>query len=336
MRKCFLHIGTHKTGTTAIQVQLNSNRRQLAEHGFLYPKTGIPSPFAGHHNIAWEVRGDRRFTPGLGTVDDLFSEIGKSDHDVILSSEDFECAADNLGSFISRLEQQELKVEVIIYFRDQVSYLQTLYLGLISHQRYDRTFGEFLSEAVEHRVVRWHEWIFVFDYRVLLSQLPPTSTIIARPFRPQISVVSDFASVLGLSPSDVNMDPNFRANAQEPISLAIAGLYRNRMGRNIKRDCKQTTLAIARAFDGADIALGITNKRRLIDAFEASNHWMDERYGMPMLAGMGQDVSGPAPAPGSGLDLEAVFSTATLKLIDELCRLETRRKWRVFGWGRRP
>jgi hypothetical protein len=204
---------------------------------------------------------------------------------------------------------------------------------LISHQRYDRTFGEFLSEAVEHRVVRWHEWIFVFDYRVLLSQLPPTSTIIARPFRPQISVVSDFASVLGLSPSDVNMDPNFRANAQEPISLAIAGLYRNRMGRNIKRDCKQTTLAIARAFDGADIALGITNKRRLIDAFEASNHWMDERYGMPMLAGMGQDVSGPAPAPGSGLDLEAVFSTATLKLIDELCRLETRRKWRVFGWG---
>jgi hypothetical protein len=60
-------------------------------------KNGIHSPFAGHHNIAWELCGDRRFRPDLGTIDDFFSEIDKSDRNVILSSEDFESATDIEG-----------------------------------------------------------------------------------------------------------------------------------------------------------------------------------------------------------------------------------------------
>ena len=156
MRKCFLHIGTHKTGTTAIQIQLNNNRAQLAEHGFLYPKTGIPDRLTGHHNIAWQLRGDRRFAPNLGTLDDLFVEIDEFDHHVILSSEDFECAVGNLGDFIGRLEQHGCKVAVVVYLRDQLSYCRSLYLELTNH-KYHRTFSDFLSELIEHRMVRWQE-----------------------------------------------------------------------------------------------------------------------------------------------------------------------------------
>jgi hypothetical protein len=335
MRKCFLHIGTHKTGTTAIQIQLNNNRPRLAEYGFFYPKIGIPSPFAGHHNIAWELCGDRRFKPNLGTVDDLFSELDKSDRNVILSSEDFECATDNLGSFIAGLEHRDFEVEVIIYFRDQASYLRTLYLGLTSHQQYPRTYGEYLSEVMEYRAIRWREWVYMFDYRALLSRLPPATRIVARPFRPQSSVVGDFVSILGLTPLDLNMDPDFRANAQEPISLAVAGLYRSRTGRNVRKYYKQTMREISRTFDNGKVDLGIASRRRLIDAFESSNRWMNERYEIPMPAGAERDTVGPAPSSNFWLDLEAVFSSATLRLIDTLCEAESRRSWSILWDPRR-
>ena len=176
---------------------------------------------------AWQLRGDRRFRPELGTFDDLLLEIDKSHHDVILSSEDFECAADNLGSFISGLEQHGLKVEVIVYIRDQLSYARSLYLEMTKHGD-DRTFSEFLSEVVEHHVIRWHDWVFRFNYCVLLSQLPPATTVIARPFSRMTSVINDFASISHLSPADLEMDPDYeptnsdRSARQSPRSTAIA------------------------------------------------------------------------------------------------------------------
>jgi hypothetical protein len=335
MRKCFLHIGTHKTGTTAIQMQLNNNRTQLAEHGFLYPKAGIASPFAGHHNIAWELRGDRRFRPDLGVIDDLFSEIDKSDHNVILSSEDFECTADNLGSLITRLKHRDFEVEVIIYFRDQVSYLRTLYLGLAAHQEYSRTYSEYLSEVIERREIRWREWVFMFDYRALLNQLPPATKIIVKPFRPQSSVVGDFASILGLTAANLNMDPNFRANAHGSISLALAGLYRSRTGRNVKKYYKQTMQEISRTFDGAEVDLSAASRRRVMDAFADSNRWMNERYDVQIPAGASEDIAGPAPLSNSWLDLEAVFSSTTLSLIDSFRETESRHSWSIFWHPRR-
>jgi hypothetical protein len=54
-----------------------------------------------------------------------------------------------------------------------------------------------------------------------------------------------------------------------------------------------------------------------------------------MPAGPDGDVVGPAPASHSWLDLEAVFSDATLGLIDTLCEAESRRSWSIFFNPRR-
>jgi len=184
-------------------------------------------------------------------------------------------------------------------------------------------------------MVRWQESVFAFDYRVLLDQLPSAATIIARPFCRETSVIGDFVSILGLSPADVKMDPEFRINTRGAISVALAALYRNRTGRNLEKDCAATMQAVARAFDSADIDLGVSGKQRLIAAVETSNRWMDARFGMPMLTDMVREVGSPASTTRSGLDLEAVFSTATLSLIDELCRSESRPSWWTFGFRRR-
>jgi hypothetical protein len=92
---------------------------------------------------------------------------------------------------------------------------------------------------------------------------------------------------------------------------------------------------ISRTFDNGKVDLGIASKRRLIDAFADSNRWLNERYEIPMPVGPDGDIVSPAPASNSWLDLETVFSTATLGLIDTLCQAESRRSWSTFCDPRR-
>ena len=112
-------------------------------------------------------------------------------------------------------------------------------------------------------------------------------------------------------------------------------IYRNRTGRNVRKHYKQTMQEISRTFDNGKVDLGIASKRRLIDAFADSNRWMNERYEIPMPVSPDGDIVSPAPASSSWLDLEAVFSTATLNLIDTLCEAESRRSWSIFYDPRR-
>ena len=86
-----LHTGLHKTGTTALQSFLSTAAEELSTRGLLYPMAGRPPDFPdGHHNIAWQLGGDRRFRSSAGTLDDVASEISAFPGDAILSSEDFE------------------------------------------------------------------------------------------------------------------------------------------------------------------------------------------------------------------------------------------------------
>jgi hypothetical protein len=107
MRTTYIHIGTHKTGTTSIQWALNRHREALERRGFLYPRAGVPAEHDGHHNIGWELYGGAAFRAEHGSTDDLLEEIRASERDVVLSSELFGVAAHNparFTSFISRLK----------------------------------------------------------------------------------------------------------------------------------------------------------------------------------------------------------------------------------------
>lgn len=61
-KSIYIHIGPHKTGTTTLQFSLFLNKDKLKKNGILYPDSGIISAkLPGHHNLAWEILGDKRF-----------------------------------------------------------------------------------------------------------------------------------------------------------------------------------------------------------------------------------------------------------------------------------
>ena len=90
-RQFIIHVGIHKTGTSAIQKTLHVNRNNLLEAGWLYP-TSCQFADHSHHKLSfdlWNVKNDDRILDDLPTLKTLEDEIIKIDPalGVIVSSE---------------------------------------------------------------------------------------------------------------------------------------------------------------------------------------------------------------------------------------------------------
>jgi hypothetical protein len=115
MKKLVLHVGFHKTGTTALQYTLSSNRQALLEQGVIYPKT---RRFRAHHEFAWSI-GDRGWgwkelggvKAGPKPAERLFKLLQKSDLDAVVSSEFLsELSKDQIKVLVERIKPRDLRV----------------------------------------------------------------------------------------------------------------------------------------------------------------------------------------------------------------------------------
>jgi hypothetical protein len=134
---CYVHVGTPKTGTTAIQTVASGSAPALAAGGVLYPRSGIY--IAGHHNLVFELMGDDRFAAGAGTWSDLRDEVRGSDAArLCLSSEAFaflhERRAD-LERMREMIRGLGYTPVIVLYVRPQAEYLESLFAELAKHRQ---------------------------------------------------------------------------------------------------------------------------------------------------------------------------------------------------------
>ena len=141
MKKIYLHIGYHKTGTTAIQALLTYNETFLNKKKALYPvncriannvKSGGPQIYA-HHLLPKYILSDAQ-----NELEDLIAEINKSKAEtIILSSEvfcqEFRTNEDNFVKLKSLFRDFELKI--IIYLRPQEDLFESVYNQLIKDSK---------------------------------------------------------------------------------------------------------------------------------------------------------------------------------------------------------
>jgi hypothetical protein len=191
MQHLILHIGRHKTGTTALQYCFSCNEGPLAAAEIYYPRTGID--WVAHHRIAARISGqtDPSFDPA---EDDLLSELldeirncGKQH--ILVSSEGFQ----SCDPAIVKRAFQNFSISVVVYIRDQLSYLQSSYLQSIHAEKYAGSIEEYERDR------------FFCDYSRFLSSWEnsiPMERIITRVFSKDSlvsgDVVADFFNyVLG-------------------------------------------------------------------------------------------------------------------------------------------
>ncbi len=136
----FIHIGTHKTGTTSIQFFMERNRDLLKKKNILYPLAGIPheSNLFGHHELAWSFyKGHDENQPENDQWTRLKTEIKLAGSQrIVLSTEDFYNPQFNIASMKKELAGMEVKI--IVYLRNYIGFLRALYFEGIKKQLFIR------------------------------------------------------------------------------------------------------------------------------------------------------------------------------------------------------
>jgi len=135
-RRLLIHIGPHKTGTSAIQKTLRYARDRLAKNGIVY--NDLQDHPGGIHRLA-----DLASTSKFDQAQPLLDDINKSSGLTILSSENFtRLNPGQVRQLIDRLDADDLRV--VYYLRNPLNRLPSDWKELIKHG-YGHSFGEWLA-----------------------------------------------------------------------------------------------------------------------------------------------------------------------------------------------
>ena len=270
----FLHIGTNKTGTTAIQRFFNTQRDALKKHGVLYPTTACKG--TAHHalGIALGFGHDKKRTIGTQKAElqvlkkALKTEIEQSaPHTVLISAENFFGVPNSIEpvkAFFS-----DFDVRIVVYLRRhdywwESAYNQSVKMvkkpawnpGLEAYIRYSQkqhsNFGCYRT-LVE-------QWTNVFGQ----------SNIIVRPYEQQQNqpnIITDFLSAIGQAPlaQQFNIQPD-RPNESLPFfTLSLIDIYKR---ANVDPEIRANLIKHAMSLAGNDERSSMCSpalRRRLVD-----------------------------------------------------------------------
>lgn len=237
MRKIIIHCGLHKTGTTALQLALFNNRKKLAAQGYVYPEIGIPKNHHGHHNLAWQLSRDRRFRGHYGDFKSLFSYFEGVGNNIVLSSEDFECSLLHplrWKKIQEEIESQGLKMVFVIYLRNHINYLESLYAELLKAGAGDE-YELFAGRVIANKRYWHNESEFVFDYTGIANSLGGLRNVetVFRNYDNLVdgNVVNDFCDAIGVNCSAFKYSLNVgQINKRPPLDVLLKLFFKNRSG----------------------------------------------------------------------------------------------------------
>ena len=205
----------------------------------MYPSAGLDT---AHHNVAWELGGDRRFNPAATTVASVLAEVAAFDGDAILSSEDFESVLHRpqaLAPLLDPLRRRGREICVVVYLREPVGYRESLYVELIEHGL-DVPFAAVRDEIEATGALRWRDWVFHFDAEAVeraLRALPDTRVVIRRFEQAAAgSPVCDLLTVMDQPAALLGEAAFARANARVGAEVILGMFCAARLARALTAD----------------------------------------------------------------------------------------------------
>ncbi len=322
---CFLHVGTHKTGTTSLQTALAANERVFAEGGLHVPRAGRVDAWSGHHNLAWELNEDRRFDVTHGTLADALDEIAQRRAPrVCLTSEDFEylhVRPHGLRLLADGLRGIGYQPVVVVYLRPQADYAESLYAELVKHGL-SLSFAAFLNAVIANGEFRFrHDWCFTFDYDRLLDDFAAVfgaERIIARRYESgDIDTVSDFLTLIGAGmprPGGREQQPR-RLNAGMRFADVLQRFESNARSRSGSE--RVPAIPRVRRIGGRFDPVHLEEAGRIVNRFNAGNKRVAARYGALVPCVSGRDLVADVAA-ATGIDPASRYRK---RLVDVYARM---------------
>lgn len=182
MSHLILHIGLHKTGTTALQNHCFACSDDLAQLGLIYPRltsAAHPAGVAGHHGLTLNLaRHFPQYLPEGGALAawaQIVANHGASPRHVLISSEEFSRGRRGFRVDMAQLGQIARafgQITVACVLRDQVSFLQSVYLEATKGGRH-LNISALIAAACQKNDAEgvWVDWNPLYDH--LLTGFAP-------------------------------------------------------------------------------------------------------------------------------------------------------------------
>jgi hypothetical protein len=337
-RTIYLHAGTHKTGSTSIQVFLTENEATLAAGGIFIPRTGRPihqwgTDRAGHHNIGWELSGLGAFRAEDGTFERLLEEISASRAPVVvLTSEEFEyihAKPEVLRTVAEGFRGIGYATKIVVYLRAQAAYMQSTYVeGAKAGYLYGMDYARLMREIYETGAyVPDPNIVIRFEYGPLLDAFAGAfgeDNVIVKAYHaglPPDALLREFLALIGrggLPAGNYTVPPpqNVSPSAIEVLAAMHRAVVRERDPaapdpQQLIRElfAGQDARAFARKFDvmpREEIAYYLTR-------FAADNIRIAERFGARVPFTTQADLPERDPESWAAVDAQRTLLFAALK-----------------------
>ena len=216
MKTLYIHIGTHKTGTSTLQLFFYQNRERLKQLGFFYPTEGTyykplgrkASEKGGQCFLAFAMSGvypdwlneKCQLTKKEECIKEIREDIlpYQDDANILISTEHFFRKV-KPEEILEIVEGMNFKLKIIIYLRRQDHFLESLYNQSTKNARYKDRFEQFVNQEIQDKGSYCYFYPKLLEFASIFGQ----ENIIVRPFEIaqfyHQNLIEDFLNILGLS-----------------------------------------------------------------------------------------------------------------------------------------
>jgi hypothetical protein len=220
-RVCYIHVGPHKTGTSAIQWFLKENRLELLKHGYFVPESG--TLHGAHHPLARKLCGQELANHKQSGATDFVRQLNQmASQAVVISSETLDGLlrnADYARTFFSWLRQLELEPKLIVFPRNQPQWINSRYAEAARGFSLSEPFESYARGVAQRRDLK-------YSFLVELAETY-NATLIARPFTTETianGIVPIFLQAIGADPSQFRDTEVRRNQTVGPFTVSVARL----------------------------------------------------------------------------------------------------------------
>jgi len=271
----YVHVGTHKTGTTAIQKFLYDNKNLLADKGVRRLQVGVPEGSEqswGHHQLAWALQNyDQKSIWKMAAREAMGSSAA------LISSEEFSLIRKVSFYDPVRKNFSHTLVRPICYLRRQDKYLESVYNHHVKSLGEVQPIMEF-AKRIAYRL----------DYGALIQCLADSfggKNIILRTYDRNLLIVDifqDFLDAIGIASTDHFIRPEKTVNA----GLSAVGLKKmleaNKRYAENPIDLKKARVEIMESYSNPSFTehhiLTPSDRETVLETFTHSNNHIAEVY----------------------------------------------------------
>ncbi len=294
MKTLYIHAGTPKTGTTALQDFLPENQSLLNSRGFVFPEVpiyfrGVAQHQTAHFLAVWEEDGNvpEQWDQGFEIVKKAFEEYPN----VIISDEQVWWRQHKKGFWeevTKRVRDMGAVLKVIVYLRRQDDQIESFYNEKVKGMpKLTLTFSEYLKSGEND--------YFPLNYAAELDRFSKyigKENLIVRSYEKGNfiggNIFADFLDAIGLSLTDEYKLPSRHANTRWPEHVMevkrminAANSYHRRRVPNFYRDVIEEAYGIGNDKKFPEVLYGMFSgeeRREFMSRYEEGNSYVAREY----------------------------------------------------------